>query len=71
VTTRTNARSQLAPIKQCGYSSIVVTFFLTKNYNENKIFSTKHHFVCFCFANATMLMSVNSMDYKKARFWQQ
>ena len=31
----------------------------------NKIFGTEHHFVCFCFANATtasVLTSVNSMD---------
>jgi len=33
VTTRTQARSQLSPMKQCDYSSIVVTFFLTKNFN--------------------------------------
>jgi len=33
VTTRTHARSQLFPMKQCDYSSIVVTYFLTKNFN--------------------------------------
>ena len=33
VTTRTHARSQLSPMKQCDHSSIVVTFFLTKNFN--------------------------------------
>jgi len=33
VTTQTHARSQLSPMKQCDYSSIVVTFFLTKNVN--------------------------------------
>jgi len=33
VTTRTHAGSQLSPMKQCDYSSIVVTFFLTKNFN--------------------------------------
>jgi len=32
-TTRTHARSQLSVTKQCGHSSIVVTFFLTKNFN--------------------------------------
>jgi len=55
MTTHTHARSQLSPMKQCDYSSIVVTFFLTKNfnydkifgtkYNYDKIFGTKHHFV--------------------------
>jgi len=33
VTTWTHARSQLSPMKQCDYTSIVVTFFLTKNFN--------------------------------------
>jgi len=33
VTTRTHARSQLSPMKQYDYSSIVVTFLLTKNFN--------------------------------------
>jgi len=33
VTTRTHACSQLSPVKQCDYLSIVVTFFLTKNFN--------------------------------------
>jgi len=33
MTTRTHVRLQLSPMKQCDYSSIVVTFFLTKNFN--------------------------------------
>jgi len=33
VTTRTHARSLLSPMKQCDYSSIVITFFLMKNFN--------------------------------------
>jgi len=33
VTTRTRARSQLSPMKQCDYSAIVLTFFLTMNFN--------------------------------------
>jgi len=28
--TQTHARSQLSPMKQCDYSSIVITFFLMK-----------------------------------------
>jgi len=32
VTTRTHAHSQLSPMKQCDYSSIVVTFFLMNNF---------------------------------------
>jgi len=32
VTTPTHARSQLSPMKQCDYSSIVITCFLTKNF---------------------------------------
>jgi len=40
---------------------------LTSNSNQNKIFGTKHHFVRFCFANATIasvLTSVNSVNRK-------
>ena len=33
VTTWTHVRSQLSPLKQCDHSSIVITFFLTKNFN--------------------------------------
>jgi len=33
VTTQTHARLQLSAVKQCDYSSIVVTFFLPKNFN--------------------------------------
>jgi len=33
VTARTHARSQLSPMKQCHYSSIVVTLFVTKNFH--------------------------------------
>jgi len=75
VTTQTHARSQLSPMKQCDYLSIALTFFLTKNFNYNKIFDFKHHFVCSCFANATiasMLTSVNSWTVrKKAHFWKR
>jgi len=33
VTARTHARSQLSPMKQCHYSSIVVTLFVAKNFH--------------------------------------
>jgi len=65
--------SQLSPKKQCEHSSIIVTFFLTKNFNYTVI---KTPF-CFCFAMrqyiASMLtpQSILWDESKKARFWKR
>jgi len=38
VTTQTHGRSQLSPMKQCDYSAIVVTFFLTNKLKLLRVF---------------------------------
>ena len=75
MTTQTHARSQLSAMKQCDHSLTVITFFLTKNFNYNKIFGTKDHFV-FCFTKATIVSMLTSVSTpwtvsKKACFWKR